>query len=136
MRKTVISASKQAKKRKIVAATVDANMIHPALEMMENEAYHAGYDVRFTGENINNATIELISDEEMMPKLTVWLDTSEMNKKGIVHYECEASFPTIKSLDLEFADSAEYWTDRWSDVSKFITWLLKNPIILDQWEED
>lgn len=138
MRKTVISASSTRRSRRIFAATVDANSIHPALEMLENEAYHAGYDVRFTGESLENATIELTAkkDADMMPKLTVWLDTSVMNKEGVVHYECEASFPNIKTLDLDYADSAEYWIGKWDDVARFITWLMKNSIVLDHWTED
>lgn len=132
-----IACSSMNKGRRIMASTYPED-VHPALAEFDNQAYHAGYDVSVSGDSIENAiiTLKAKSDVSMMPKLTVWLDTSDMKSKRFVYFQCRATFPAIDTRELDFHDSAEYWADKWKQVTQFITWMMDNTIDLDAWEED
>lgn len=126
------------KKFIVSASTTKSEFFHPALESFESAAYDAGYDLLIDGDDFESAVIilEASKDKDILPKLTCWFDTNSSGDDNIIYYQCKAEYPDISTEDLEYDDSAEYITDKWAKVAKFITWMMKNPIELDKWEED
>ena len=110
-----------------ITASTDPRDIHYELENLEGEAYAAGYDVTFQGDSLDNVAIALTArqDADMMPKLTVWVDPKSSGKPGVYYLQCKASYPNIETEKLDYADSAEYWLNKWVKVAKFITFMMK-----------
>lgn len=133
----IASASRKTGSRSVFAST-DPSDIHPALEDISINAYHAGYDLIAKGDSLENVSLELIAMEntEIMPKITIWLDTSSYASEGVIYPECKVKFPDINTSNLEFADSAEYIVDKFKNVARFVTYLMKNSIVPADWEDD
>jgi hypothetical protein len=73
----------------------------------------------------------------MMPKITCWIDYSKAKSEGYASIECTAKFPDLSTEELGFSDSGEYWiSNRWADVGKFLTYCMKNPIMIDEEYEE
>lgn len=134
MAKKYIKSTRYTSARKVTAATYPED-IHPAFSELDNQASKAGYELKVLGNSIEDAEFILKASDDMLPVLNVWLDRSEMNSKGIVYYECISKFPTLDSRKLDFADSAHYYITQWEKVGSFITYLIKESIELDMYEE-
>lgn len=70
--------------------------------------------------------------KEFGPKITVEADIED----GVVYFNPIIGMPNCSSLDLEYADSFEYLADRYAEATKIATYLIKNPLVLDEWEEE
>lgn len=139
MRKKIkVKGSTQPARSTRINAATDPESIHPALGSLDNEAYHAGYDLIAQGDSLENVSLQLIAreDTEIMPKITIWLDTSEMTSRRVIYYECKVQFPDIDTRDLDFHDSAEYIIGKFKRVGQFVTWMIDNYIELDSWVDE
>ena len=77
--------------------------------------------------------IEYTGDyKEFGPKIAVEADIED----GVVYFNPIIGMPNCSSLDLEYADSFEYLADIYMKAAKIATYLIKNPLVLDEWEEE
>lgn len=90
-----------------------------AIDAIASDAYNVGYDLEVVGGEIKLTSKG--SEAQLMPKIEV----KPVMEDGVLYLETELSFPEIKSSELDYADSTEYYLKKWYNVGRFVTTLVK-----------
>ena len=108
-------------KRRITAADANTTKVTDIfVEFLDNEMYHAGYEVTGTGTfpdvQLTVACREKESDK--MPTITFEVHEYE---KGSYEVIPTLTFPNLTVEDNDFYDTIQYWLDKWARVGSYIS---------------
>ena len=119
------------KKRLIVAASAVSDELQSYIDNLDDEAYHNGYELSSQDES-GNLVFTAIDDKDLMPTILVKREDDGED----VWFTPTMKFPEkLSSDDVDYADSFEYYMEKWVKASKFCTYLLKNHYTVGMYED-
>lgn len=82
------------------------------------DAYNAGYNLEIDPSGSGEFNVIARENRNMMPSFTITPYSTEDDK---IVYDVEMSFPNIYLDVNQYADTAEYWMDRWKCAAQLAT---------------
>lgn len=86
-----------------------------------------------SGHGINPVFTYTGAYPEFGPKMTVTPDTDE---RGRIWFVPTIWMPKCNGDQLDYWDSFKYLADRYAEVAAFASYLMDNPLIPEQWEDE
>ena len=108
-------------KRRVTAADVNTNKVTDIfVELLDNEMYHAGYEVTGTGTfpDVQLTVTCREQESDKMPNITFEVHEYE---KGNYEVIPTLTFPDLTVEDGDFYDTIHYWLDKWEGVGSIIS---------------
>lgn len=79
-----------------------------------------------------NIQITADKDADKMPRITV----KSVEEDGKIYLEPHVSFPDLDFNDMNYADSFEYWLNKYASVGRLLTLLMKTSMDPNAEHED
>lgn len=108
-------------KRRVTAADANTNKVTDIfVELLDNEMYHAGYEVIGTGTfpDVQLTVTCREQESDKMPNITFEVHEYE---KGNYEVIPTLTFPDLTVEDGDFYDTIHYWLDKWEGVGSIIS---------------
>lgn len=108
-------------KRRVTAADANTNKVTDIfVELLDNEMYHAGYEVTGTGAfpDVQLTVTCREQESDKMPNITFEVHEYE---KGNYEVIPTLTFPDLTVEDGDFYDTIHYWLDKWEGVGSIIS---------------
>ena len=108
-------------KRRVTAADANTNKVTDIfVELLDNEMYHAGYEVTGTGTfpDVQLTVTCREQEPDKMPNITFEIHEYE---KGNYEVIPTLTFPDLTVEDGDFYDTIHYWLDKWEGVGSIIS---------------
>lgn len=108
-------------KRRVTAADTNMNKATELfVELLDNEMYHAGYEVTGTGTFPDVQLTVTCREQEpnKMPNITFEVREYEQGNYEVIP---TLTFPNLTVEDGDFYDTIHYWLDKWANVGTVIS---------------
>lgn len=108
-------------KRRVTAADANTNKVTDIfVELLDNEMYHARYEVTGTGTfpDVQLTVTCREQESDKMPNITFEVHEYE---KGNYEVIPTLTFPDLTVEDGDFYDTIHYWLDKWAGVGSIIS---------------
>ena len=112
-------------KRRVTAADANINKATEIfVELLDNEMYHAGYEVTGIGTfpDVQLTVTCREKEPDKMPNITFEVHEYE---KGNYEVIPTLTFPNLTVEDGDFYDTIHYWLDKWAGVGSIISQINK-----------